>query len=167
MEKTNNMNDQSKPPTPDAGAITELVKTAVHSHRIKVRVLTTAAFVFGSVAIAASIYIASFWLVMLPMQRKMLHDPPNAVEQSKTNNESAEDGVKRLDELLRTQAALTYVASTEATGVALAVAVLGLGTLILLTVVTLNRRVALNQINDSLAQISNQLRQLQTMHGSR
>ena len=165
MERKNNMNYQPNTPAPDAGAINELVKTAVHSHRIKLRVLTTAAFVFGFVAIAASIYIASFWLLMLPMQRKMLHDPPNTVEQAKTSTESAEDGVKRIDKLLRTEAGLTYVASTEATGVALAVAVLGLGTLILLTVVVLNRRVALNQINDSLAQISNQLRDLKTGRG--
>jgi hypothetical protein len=31
--------------------------------------------------------------------------------------------------------------------------------------VVLNRRIALNQINDSLAQISNQLRELQTGRG--
>jgi len=37
-----------------------------------------------------------------------------------------------------------------------------LGTLTLLTVVILNRRVALNQINVSLAQISKQLQNLQT-----
>jgi hypothetical protein len=165
MERKNDMNYQPNTPTPDAGAINELVKTAVHSHRLKLRVLTAAAFVFGFIAIAASIYIASFWLLMLPMQRRMLHDPPNTVEQAKTNTESAEDGVKRIDKLLRTEAGLTYVASTEATGVALAVAVLGLGTLILLTVVVLNRRVALNQINDSLAQISNQLRELRTGRG--
>ena len=63
-------------------------------------------------------------------------------------------------------ALLTYIASTQATGAALAVAVLGLGTLSLLTVVILNRRIALNQINDSLVQISKQLRELQTERGS-
>jgi hypothetical protein len=165
MERKNNMSYEPDTPTPDAGAINELVKTAVRSHRIKLRVLTTAAFVLGFIAVAASIYIASFWLLMLPVQRKMLHDPPNTVEQARPNTESAEDGVKRIDEILRTEAGLTYIASTEATGVALAVAVLGLGTLILLTVVVLNRRVALNQINDSLAQISNQLRELKTGRG--
>ncbi|MGO8931255.1 MAG: hypothetical protein ACLQU3_30740 [Limisphaerales bacterium] len=161
------MNDQSKPPTPDASAIKERVKTAVHSHRIKLRWLTTAAFVFGFVAVAASIYIASFWLLMVPKQREMLHDTPMSwKEQAKIDNESAEDGVKRIDNSLRTEAGLTYIASTQATGAALAVAVLGLGTLSLLTVVILNRRVALNQINDSLVQISKQLRELQTERGS-
>ena len=160
------MNHRPQPTTPDAGAINELVKTAVHSHRTKLRVLTTAAFVFGFVSIATSIYIASFWLLMLPKQREMLHDPQNYVEPAKTKTESAEDGVKRLDKIVLTEAGLTYVASTQATCLALAVGVLGLGTLILLTVVVLNRRVALNQINNSLVQISNQLRELKTMRGS-
>ena len=49
---------------------------------------------------------------------------------------------------------------------AAAVGLLGLGTLTLLTVVILNRRVALNQINASLAGISSQLRELQKTCGS-
>jgi len=158
------MNPQSSSSTPDAGAVNELVKTALHAHRIKLRVLTTAAFVFGFVAIAASIYIASWWLTMLPWQREMLHDPPNLAEQVKPN-ESAADGVKRIDRILRKEAALTYVASTQATGLALAVGVLGLGTLMLLTVIVLNRRIALAQINNSLMQISNQLRELKNARG--
>ena len=48
---------------------------------------------------------------------------------------------------------------------AVAVGASGLGTLILLTVVVLNRRIALNQINANLAQISNQLRELQAGRG--
>jgi hypothetical protein len=167
MERKINMNNQPNPLTPDTGAINERVKTAVHSHRIKLRVMTTVAFVFGVVAIITSIYIASYWVLMLPMQRQMLHDPSKAWELAKPTTETAEESVKRIDKILRTEAILTYVASTQATGVALAVGALGLGTIILLTVVVLNRRIALNQINASLAQISNQLRELQTVHGSK
>ncbi len=158
------MNDPLNTPTPDAGAINESVKTAVHSHRIKLRVLTTAAFVFGFVAIAASIPIASFWLRELPMQNEILKDFPNpkAVDPSRPNPESAEERLTRIERVINREAFLTHMASTQATGVALAVAVLGLGTLILLTVVVLNRRVALNQVNASLIQISNQLRELKT-----
>jgi hypothetical protein len=50
--------------------------------------------------------------------------------------------------------------------VAAAVGLLGLGTLTLLTVVILNRRVALNQINMSLAEISSQLRELEKVRDS-
>ena len=137
----------------------------MHSHRIKLRVLNAVAFVFGFIAIVASVFIVWFFLAMLPKQREMLHDPPNIVEQAKTSTESAGDGVKRIDKALRTEARLTYILSMEMTVVALAVGALGLGTLILLTVVVLNRRVTLNQINTNLAQISNQLRELQAVRG--
>jgi len=50
--------------------------------------------------------------------------------------------------------------------VGMAVGVLGLGTLVLLTVVILNRGATLNQINARLAQISHQLRQLQDNRGT-
>jgi hypothetical protein len=169
MERKNNMNDPLKTPTPDAGAINELVKTAVHSHRIKLRVLTAAAFVFGFVAVAASILIASLCLHQWPWQSEILKDLPypKTMEQAKPNTESAEDRLNRIERIIHQEAFMTRMASTEAAGVALAVAVLGLGTLILLTVVVLNRRVALNQINASLVQISNQLRELQTERGSK
>jgi hypothetical protein len=49
--------------------------------------------------------------------------------------------------------------------VTLSVGLLGLGLLILLTVVVLNRRATLNRINASLAQISNQLRAMQNARG--
>jgi hypothetical protein len=164
MERKNNMNDPHIPPTPDAGAIKEQVRTAVHSHRTKLRVLTTVAFVFGFVAIAASIPIAAWWLRELPMQNKILQDFPNprAVELSGPNTGPVEERLTRIERVIREEAFLTHMASSQATGVALAVAVLGLGTLILLTVVVLNRRIALNQINASLVQISDQLRELKT-----
>jgi hypothetical protein len=167
MERKNYMNYQPNPPTPDAGAINELVKAAVHSHRIKLRVLTAAAFVFGFIAITASILIASLWLHQLSWQAEILKDLPypKTVEQAKPNTESAEDRLNRIERIIHQEAFMTRMASTEATGVALAVAVLGLGTLILLTVVILNRRIALNQINASLLQISNQLRELQAGRG--
>lgn len=159
------MNHQSNPPTPDASANNERVKTAVRAHRIKLRILTTAAFGCGIIAIAASIYIAWNWVIFLPVQRQLLHDTPKFNYFARPANESAEDGIKRIDKTLRYQAAMAYVASTQATGAALAVGVLGLGTLMMLTVVVLNRRVTLNQINVNLTQISNQLRELQVGRG--
>jgi Na+/citrate or Na+/malate symporter len=167
MERKNHMNPQPNPPMPDAGAINQRVKKAVRSHRLKLRVLTAAAFVFGFVAIAASVFIVWFYLIIyLPKQREMLNWSQTVVQQAGTSTDSAEKGVKRIDNLLRNEVILTHVVSMGVTVVALAVSALGLGTLILLTVVVLNRRIALNQINASLAQISNQLRELQTGRGS-
>jgi len=160
------MNPQPNPAMPDAGAINERIKTAVHSHWIKLRLLTAAAFVFGFVAIATSIFIVGFYVIMyLPKQREMLYESQKAMEQAKTGTDSAEAGVKRIDNYLRHEVILTYVMSLGVTLVALAVGALGLGTLILLAVVVLNRRVTLNQINVSLAQVSNQLREWQTVRG--
>jgi len=166
------MNPEINSPAPDGGAINQRVKAAVHSHRIKLRVLTTVAFAFGFLAIATSIFIVWFYVIMyLPKQRQMLQDSKRAVEQAKTNAGSATQDVRpvenlpRAEEFLRNEAVLTWVLSMGVTVVALAVGALGLGTLVLLTVVVLNRRVTLNQINTSLAQISQQLRELQTARG--
>jgi len=158
------MNHQSPPPTPDAGAINELAMTAVRSHRIKLRILTTLALVLGIATIAASIYIASFWVMLKSMQVEAFRDFPKSVEQAK--RESTEESLKRINKMIQIEAFLTHMASTQATALALAVVMLGLGMLILLTVVVLNRRVTLNQVNNSLAQISNQLLELKTVRGS-
>lgn len=161
------MSNQPNQSVPDAGAINERVKTAVNSHRIKLRVLTTAAFVFGFVATAASIFIVWFYLIMyLPKQKQILYDSEKAVEQAKSAANSVEDNVKQINKFLGVEVLLTHVVSMGVTIVALSVGVLGLGMLVLLSVVILNRRATLNQINVSLAQISDQLRELQNARGS-
>jgi len=161
------MSNQPNHQVPDAGAINERVKAAVNSHRIKLRVLTTAAFVFGFVATAASIFIVWFYLIMyLPKQKQILYDSEKAVEQAKHAANSVEDNVKQINKFLGVEVLLTHVVSMGVTIVALSVGVLGLGMLVLLSVVILNRRATLNQINVSLAQISNQLREMQNARGS-
>jgi len=157
------MNESSNQPTPGMGAINERVKTAVNAHRVKLRVLTSAAFVFGFVAVVVSIFIVWFYLFMyLPKQRQMLYDSEKAAQQAKSAASSVEDNVKEINKFMGAEVLLTHVVSMGVTIVALSVGVLGLGMLVLLSVVILNRRVALNQINTSLAQISQQLRELQT-----
>lgn len=154
------MKNQPNPPTPDAGAINELVKTAVQSHGIKLRVLTAAAFTLGFVAIAASILIVTVYLkIYLPEQGWVSAESQKPAEWAKVD-------MKHIDKIVRNEAILTDILGTGVTAVALAVCVLGLGTLLSLTVVVLNRRVALNQINASLAQISNQLRDLKNSDGA-
>lgn len=161
------MNEQSNQPTPDAGVINERVKTAVNVHRIKLRVLTGAAFAFGILAVAASIFIVWFYLIMyLPKQKQMLRDSENAFAQTKQAEISVEENVKQINKFLGVEVLLTHVVSMGVTIVALSVGVLGLGMLVLLSVVILNRRITLNQINVSLAQISRQLRELQAARGS-
>jgi len=161
------MNPQPNSPAPNAGAINELAKAAVHSHRIKLRVLNTAAFVFGFVAVAASIFTVAFYEIKyLPKQREMIELSQKAADLARTDTGSTEELAKGTAKVLAHEVILTYVTSMGVTLVAAAVGALGLGTLVLVTVVMLNRRVALEQINANLAQISGQLRQLQSRQGS-
>jgi hypothetical protein len=164
MERKNHMNPSRPSPTQDPAA------TAVRSHRIKIRVLTTLAFLFGFAAIVASVAVAwAYPVFVLPKQRQMLDDARAAVERAKTDSTAGQptsaNDVKRIDQVLANEILMTQVVSIGTSVVAMAVGLLGLGTLVLLTVVVLNRRVTLNQVNASLAQISNQLRELQNSRG--
>jgi heme exporter protein D len=163
------MNDQTNSPLPEAGKIAEQVKAGVQSHRIKLRVLTSAAFGFGLLAVVMSVFIVAFYAVMyLPKQKQVLRDLEVAAAQVRANGATApfEESVKEINKYLGVEVILTHVTSMGVTMVALAVGTLGVGMLVLLVVVILNRRVALNQISSSLAQISNQLRELQTARGA-
>ena len=166
------MNANNPTPNLDPAALNDRVTAAVQSHRTKLRLMTMLAFLFGFLAIAVSIFIVWFYLIMyLPKQRQMIEEAEAAVQQAKTISTSdqatMEENVKRIDKFLGVQIVLTYVISAGVTLVGVSVGVLALGTLTLLTVVILNRRVTLNQINVSLAQISNQLRELQAARSAR
>jgi hypothetical protein len=67
-----------------------------------------------------------------------------------TSGPASSDDVKRINGLLANEIQMTEIVSIGASVVTLAVRVLGLGTLVLLTVVILNRRATLNQVNASL-----------------
>ena len=69
-------------PTPS----TNESRRAVHSHRIKLRMLNTAAFAFGFVALAAGIFIVWFYLaVYLPTQKDLLNYSQNILEQAQAS----------------------------------------------------------------------------------
>ena len=153
-------------PNLEAAALNDRLGTAVRSHRTKIRVLTALAFLFGFLTVAASVVIVIFYLIFyLPKQKQLLRDAEVAVQEAKSNSAtseaSLERAVKRIDQFLGVQIIMTHVTSIGTTTVAVMVGVLGLGTLVLLSVVVLNRRITLSQINGSLAHISAQLRELQ------
>jgi DNA-directed RNA polymerase specialized sigma24 family protein len=94
-------------------------------------------------------------------------DPRAAVERAKTDSAAGQpasaDDVKRINGLLANEIQMTEIVSISTSVVATAVGVLGLGTLVLRTVVILNLRATLNQVNASLAEISNQLRAMRNV----
>lgn len=158
-----NQSDPSES-SPDLSAIHERVTTSVRSHQLKIRVLTTAAFVLGFLAVAASFLLVWCYLIFyLPKQKQLLLEAERTVQQAKANppaEVSVEEAVKRLDKFMGVQILMTYVVSMGTTAVAIMVGILGFGTLIVLAVVVLGRRATLNQINASLAQISTHLKAL-------
>ena len=147
----------------------DLIATAVRAHRIKIRVMTTAAFLLGFLAVITGILIVwSYPIFMLPKQKELALGAEFLVHQFQTNSAAAQpvgDVGKQMGYMLAAEIQMNRITSMGTVVVALAVGVLGLGTLILLTVVILNRRVALNQINASLKQISDQLRELPNTRG--
>jgi hypothetical protein len=148
--------------SPDEGAIRERAATAVKSHQRKIRALTIAAFVFGFLSVAASITIVTLnSMYVVPKQQKLISEssklawPDNKNEPASV---SAQDTMPA--KLLALEIQMMRVVSLGSMMVAGSVGFLALGTVVLVTVVTLNRRATLNQVSASLAQISEQLRQL-------
>ncbi len=156
----------SKQPSPDMAAASDAIGAALRAHRIKLRVLSSVAFLFGVLAIAASIALVwCYFIFYLPRQKQMLEDAAYLPPPVQTNAlPTPQDGhlAKRLPGFTQVHIIMTHLVSVGVTVIAVAVAVLGLGTVVTLTVVLVNRRATLQQINVSLAQISEQLRHLHT-----
>lgn len=160
------MNDESKNPLPNIDEINSRAAAAVNSHRTQLRFLTGAALTLGLIAVAISFLILVFYPVTyLPKQKELLRRAEAAATQVKT--ETMEDTVKRIDKFVGVEILMTHVISMGTTIVAAAVGALALGTLVLVLMVTINRRSTLKQINASLAQISGQLKELQLREGKR
>lgn len=123
----------------------------------KSRALTTIALFVGVLCIVAGVFL--MWantVVIFPAIEKLLK------QNASTSHTNVEERLKLRDGTVVDQQVLVtlmlgksmYVMSRE-------VALLGMGTLLTLSLIIFNRRVALRQINISLAQISAQIKELQ------
>jgi hypothetical protein len=152
-----NKNDESN-------EMNQAVMKKLHSHPWTRRGLVTVALGFGLLAIFGSIVLAWANLIMVhPMERLLMEDYPGAVQQSGTYAE----GKKPLS---REELDWRHVQVTAAHGkvmflTAVSMALLSMGTLVILLLVIFNRRVTLRHINVSLAQISKQIQELQGQKG--
>ena len=139
------------------------VAAAVRSHRLKMRLLTSIAFIVGLVAVATAVVLVwSYLILYLPKYKQIARDAGATF--ARTHNAATETTPR--DQLLGGQIALSHVTTVGVTILSVGVGILGLGTFTLALVVTLNRRLTLNQLQTSLAQISNQLRELQNPRAS-
>jgi hypothetical protein len=152
----------SGPPAPD-----EDIMNKLKSHRWKGRALTGLALSVGLLSIVAGIVIAWANAVMvMPMERLLLQDYPSAMRQTDTNSVAAAQSREATPLLPRAELDWRHVQVTAAHGkgiflTAVSIALLGVGTLLTLLLVIFNRHVTLRQINASLLQISNQIKELQ------
>jgi hypothetical protein len=168
-----NPNDPTPNPAPggDAPEPHDIVMKRLNSCRWRGRVLTGIALSVGLLSIAAGIVIA--WanaMKVMPMERLLLQDYPRALGQADTNS-PASLGAEAKPPLSRAELDWRHVQVTFAHGKVMfltsaSIALLGVGTFLTLLLVIFNRRVTLRQINASLAQISNQIKEFQGGKGS-
>lgn len=162
-----NQNQPTDPgASPELSAIHERVTASIRSHQHKIRALTGVAFLLGFLAITASVIIISGYFVFYrPKEKEVLLQVTLAAEQARAKPAPADGGTAPASKLPfdfpSIQASMTFFHSVLITLLAAAVGLLALGTLVLVAVVILNRRATLQQINVSLAQISDQLKELQ------
>ena len=150
--------------TPEVSVLHERVAETVRGHQRRLRLLSSAAFLFGFLAIATSVAIASAYFVLYrPKQLQLLRDVTTAAKEARPDNGAPPSGQppRRSLDFPSVQATMTHVLSFGTMMVAVSVGLLGTGTLVLLAVVVLSRRATLQQINSHLAQISAQLKELQ------
>jgi hypothetical protein len=168
-----NQNPSTTPETsPEFAGIAARATAGVRTHQNFLRVLTGTAFVLGFLAVAASVLIVCAYFVLYrPKEKEVLLQVTLAAEQAKaratpSDNEAAPPPKLPFD-FPSVQATMTFFHSVVIAGLAAAVGILALGTLVLLAVVVLGRRATLQQINLSLTQISTQLRALQAAPGQK
>jgi hypothetical protein len=168
-----NSNQPTPNPAPrgSAAEMNDAVMKKLNSYRWKGRVLTVIALSVGLLSIAAGIAIA--WanaMMIMPMERLLLQDYPYAVRQTDANS-IAPQRTEAKPPLIRAELDWRHVQVTAAHGkavflTAVSIALLGVGTFLTLLLVIFNRHVTLRQINASLAQISNQIKELQAGQSS-
>lgn len=143
------------------------VMKALRANQRWLRALTVAAVVFWSLAVIASVGVLVCYKVFYaPKEKQIFHDYEQHGHIRDTANATAGDPPRdpqtaSLEKALGIHFTMTWVLTKGILATSISVIVLSCGTLTTLLVVILNRRVTLKQINHSLAQISEQLKQLQ------
>jgi hypothetical protein len=145
--------------TLDAADEQALQTIARHQRRLKW--LTITAIAFWALAVLGSIgVLVCYSLFVAPKERQIMADyGSHGHLVSRSANPSPESS-SSADRALGVNFTMTYVATKGILIVAISVVVLSLGTLATLILTISSRRVTLQQINHSLAQISQQLREL-------
>ena len=159
--------------SPDLNSPDDRVMKALRANQRWLRTLTVAAVIFWSLAVIASVgVLVCYKIFYAPKEKQIFHDYEQHGHIRDTANAPAGDPPRdpqtaTLEKALGIHFTMTWVLTKGILATAISVIVLSCGTLTTLLVVILNRRVTLRQINHSLAQISEQLKQLQAGAGGK
>ena len=165
--------NQPIPNPPPGGNRTEMndaILKKISSHNWKGQALTIVALAVGILSIAAGALLT--WgntHVIFPEIRLLLKEENRALQQNLSLNAPTTTPTNSVDPRLTLsdgttvdrQVLVTLILGKAMYVTSLAVALVAAGTLLTLLLVIFNRRVTLRQINASLAQISNQIKELQ------
>ncbi len=162
-----NPNQPGTEPSRDEGAaeMNDAVMKKLKSHRWKSRALTTVALGAGLLSIVGGIFL--MWAnsrIIFPQVQLLVQN--SAATRSSNTNSPAQTNIDSMLTLsdgktVDRQVLVTLMLGKAMNVTSLAVTLLGLGTLLTLLLVIVNRQVTLRQINASLAQISSQIKELQ------
>jgi hypothetical protein len=146
----------------------ERVLRAVRSQQQWLRGLTALAVVFWVVAVIGGMgLLVCYRIFYEPKEKQIISEYTTYGHLRDYNqrggvNENENNPAMSAEKALAIHFSMNYLATKALLGVVITVIVLSCGTLTTLLLVVLNRRVTLKQINHSLAQISEQLRELQS-----
>jgi hypothetical protein len=158
-----NTNPDESSSTASLTATDHHVLRTIQTQQQRLKWLTGIAAGFWVLAVIASVGVLICYSVFYaPKERQILSDYGTYGHLRMTQNAASEEtSSSSADKALGLQFTMTYVVTKGILLVAVSVVILSCGTLATLLLVILNRRVTLQQINHSLAQISQQLRELQ------
>jgi hypothetical protein len=165
--------NQPIPKPPPHGNSTEMndaILKKISSHNWKGRALTIVALAVGIVSIAAGALLT--WAnshVIFPQIQLLLKEEDSALHQNLSLNAPTATPTNSVNPqftlsdgtTVDRQVLVTLMLGKAMNVTSLALALVAVGTLLTLLLVIFNRRVTLRQISASLAQISNQIKELQ------
>jgi len=149
----------------------EAVMKKLQSYHRKGRMLTTLALAIGCLSIGAGVFLMWANSEFLSPEVQLLVQQFDAAHTGNTNSaakiNTADSGLTLSDDgkIVNQQVLVTLMLGKAMYVTSRAVALVGLGTLLTLLLVIFNRRVTLRQVNASLAQISQQIKELQANPG--
>jgi hypothetical protein len=156
----NTNRDNISDPTVLSAASDQALQT-IARHQRRLKWLTITAIAFWALAVLGTIgVLVCYSMFVAPKERQIMADYGTHGRLVSHSAEPSPESPTSADRALGVNFTMTYVITKGILIVATSVVVLSLGTLATLILTISSRRVTLQQINHSLAQISEQLREL-------